>query len=116
MRTHTDYYVPMERLLPPVIQRDVNTQRKKMVSVCFFFKQKTAYEMSECDWSSDVYSSDLHDAFFFSSRRRHTRFLNVTGVQMCALPIDVFFFSSRRRHTRFLNVTGVQTCALPIDH
>src|SRR5210317_2036895 len=29
-----------------------------------------------------------------------------------------FFFSSRRRHTRFLNVTGVQTCALPIygDH
>src|SRR6056300_1433308 len=28
--------------------------------------------------------------------------------------IFVFFFSSRRRHTRFLNVTGVQTCALPI--
>src|SRR6056300_907896 len=47
--------------------------------------------------------------FVFSSRRRHTRFLNVTGVQTCALPI-----SSRRRHTRFLNVTGVQTCALPI--
>src|SRR6188508_195665 len=30
-------------------------------------------------------------------------------------PLDyVFFFSSRRRHTRWLNVTGVQTCALPI--
>src|SRR6056300_1779388 len=26
-----------------------------------------------------------------------------------------FFFSSRRRHTRFLNVTGVQTCAPPIS-
>src|ERR1043166_9786878 len=26
----------------------------------------------------------------------------------------VVFFSSRRRHTRFRNVTGVQTCALPI--
>src|SRR6056300_121573 len=26
----------------------------------------------------------------------------------------LFFFSSRRRHTRFLNVTGVQTCAHPI--
>src|SRR5881397_4091246 len=26
-----------------------------------------------------------------------------------------FFFSSRRRHTRWLNVTGVQTCALPIS-
>src|SRR3546814_9532933 len=25
----------------------------------FFFKQKTAYEMRMCDWSSDVCSSDL---------------------------------------------------------
>ena len=25
-----------------------------------------------------------------------------------------FFFSSRRRHTRYMPVTGVQTCALPI--
>ena len=25
------------------------------------------------------------------------------------------FFSSRRRHTRWLQVTGVQTCALPIS-
>src|SRR5881397_758297 len=29
--------------------------------------------------------------------------------------ISFFFFSSRRRHTRWLNVTGVQTCALPIS-
>src|SRR3546814_10387430 len=27
--------------------------------VCFFFKQKTAYEMRISDWSSDVCSSDL---------------------------------------------------------
>ena len=27
----------------------------------------------------------------------------------------VFFFSSRRRHTRCADVTGVQTCALPIS-
>src|SRR3546814_10690650 len=26
---------------------------------CFFFKQKTAYEMRMSDWSSDVCSSDL---------------------------------------------------------
>ena len=26
----------------------------------------------------------------------------------------LFFFSSRRRHTRYISVTGVQTCALPI--
>src|SRR3546814_5939223 len=29
---------------------------------CFFFKQKTAYEMRISDWSSDVCSSDLTDA------------------------------------------------------
>src|ERR1044072_6360628 len=27
---------------------------------------------------------------------------------------DFVFFSSRRRHTRYISVTGVQTCALPI--
>ena len=27
----------------------------------FFFKQKTAYEIYQCDWSSDVCSSDLTD-------------------------------------------------------
>ena len=27
----------------------------------FFFKQKTAYEIYQCDWSSDVCSSDLVD-------------------------------------------------------
>ena len=26
----------------------------------FFFKQKTAYEIYQCDWSSDVCSSDLY--------------------------------------------------------
>ena len=31
------------------------------LSFCFFFffKQKTAYEIYQCDWSSDVCSSDL---------------------------------------------------------
>src|SRR3546814_8370963 len=35
---------------------------KKMqcVTIVFFFKQKTAYEMRISDWSSDVCSSDLH--------------------------------------------------------
>ena len=30
-----------------------------LVSFFFFFKQKTAYEIYQCDWSSDVCSSDL---------------------------------------------------------
>src|SRR3546814_1361708 len=29
--------------------------------LCFFFKQKTAYEMRISDWSSDVCSSDLQN-------------------------------------------------------
>src|SRR3546814_13333947 len=33
-----------------------------MMMYFFFFKQKTAYEMRISDWSSDVCSSDLHDA------------------------------------------------------
>ena len=35
-------------------------KKVRMVYVMFFFfKQKTAYEIKECDWSSDVCSSDL---------------------------------------------------------
>ena len=33
----------------------------QMSYVFFFFKQKTAYEIRNCDWSSDVCSSDLVD-------------------------------------------------------
>ena len=32
---------------------------KHGVLIFFFFKQKTAYEIYQCDWSSDVCSSDL---------------------------------------------------------
>src|SRR3546814_14951457 len=36
------------------------TSRKIWVNaICFFFKQKTAYEVRISDWSSDVCSSDL---------------------------------------------------------
>ena len=31
----------------------------RCVLFLFFFKQKTAYEVRNCDWSSDVCSSDL---------------------------------------------------------
>src|SRR3546814_2775770 len=34
-----------------------------MLCCCFFFKQKTAYEIRISDWSSDVCSSDLLPAF-----------------------------------------------------
>ena len=37
----------------------------------FFFKQKTAYEIKECDWSSDVCSSDLALAAYLERRQDH---------------------------------------------
>src|SRR6188508_1156359 len=150
----------------------------------FFFKQKTAYEMAQCDWSSDVCSSDLtglqrerpaHPAPAFSpgcrqgpggerervrseerrvgkeciepcrsgwwafrSRKKASAPRRSSAIRSPAAtaggswaPASIesaatlargrwgrsaiaFFFSSRRRHTRWLNVTGVQTCALPI--
>src|SRR3546814_5255309 len=42
----------------------------------------------------------------------------VAGCDMGVIVLFVyyaFFFSSRRRHTRCALVTGVQTCALPIS-
>ena len=44
-----------------------------VVFVFFFFKQKTAYEIYQCDWSSDVCSSDLLNfADFAGSTVVHT--------------------------------------------
>src|SRR3546814_15925789 len=41
-------------------------------AVVFFSKQKTAYEMRISDWSSDVCSSDLLNAFFLLLDRPET--------------------------------------------
>ena len=64
----------------------------------FFFKQKTAYEIYQCDWSSDVCSSDLGvvrvgidaacgEAFLHlngGSERRHH--YDVVGIEF--VPVD----------------------------
>src|SRR5213082_3696231 len=36
-------------------------------------------------------------------------------IVFICIRFNFFFFSSRRRHTRLCQVTGVQTCALPIS-
>ena len=38
-------------------------------------------------WASRWWGRGVRVFFFFSSRRRHTRYISVTGVQTCALPI-----------------------------
>src|SRR5213596_4209905 len=46
----------------------------------FFFKQKTAYEIRPCDWSSDVCSSDLPAGEMLKRSKRSTRTLSRTSV------------------------------------
>src|SRR3546814_15170272 len=46
-----------------------------LLSLLFFFKQKTAYELRISDWSSDVCSSDLKE-----SARKVRRLTRRTGV------------------------------------
>src|SRR5210317_1178151 len=55
-----------------------------------------------------------HLTFFFSSMGRHTMFLNVTGVQTCALPIRLFFFFKQKTAYEISECDWIQTCALPI--
>ena len=40
--------------------------------------------------------------------------LRIKSLAINVLPLVFVFFSSRRRHTIYGTVTGVQTCALPI--
>ena len=60
----------------------------------FFFKQKTAYEIYQCDWSSDVCSSDLVDLVterLQVPERRACRVLSqprTTQRRMCEPPDD----------------------------
>ena len=70
----------------------------------FFFKQKTAYEIYQCDWSSDVCSSDLAiNATLFGTAR-----LGMVMAQEKALPT---VFSHKERGTdipwvSLLSITG----------
>src|SRR5213080_4665333 len=50
------------------------------VCVFFFFKQKTAYEIPLCDWSSDMCSSDL---------KKKTAY----EIALCDLRSHVFHFT-----------------------
>ena len=45
------------------LKKKKKKKKKKKNIIFFFFKQKTAYEMCDSDWSSDVCSSDLAGEF-----------------------------------------------------
>ncbi len=61
--------------------------------IFFFFKQKTAYEIYQCDWSSDVCSSDLDDYVnqikqFGAKHRRSSRWLNASSFEIDVNNLD----------------------------
>src|SRR3546814_1707427 len=69
---------------------------------CFFFKQKTAYELRISDWSSDVCSSDL-EHLDLDMPRIGEIFLDVDGVVAeCSLRLLL----ASRHHFRHLPGLG----------
>src|SRR3546814_1200668 len=63
------------------------------ICLCFFFKQKTAYEMRISDWSSDVCSSDLS-----ISEMLGPRIASIRRVPGCGWP-SISEMLGRRRVT-----------------
>src|SRR3546814_10748813 len=51
-----------------------------LMILLFFFMQKTAYDMSISDWSSDVCSSDLYDSFYRAKAMWHDELADVTEL------------------------------------
>src|SRR3546814_7052740 len=66
------------------------------VVCCFFFKQKTAYEMRISDWSSDVCSSDLFRHAPVHPRPRGYRDAGPEGgLTMSNQPMTLFGLAQR---------------------
>ena len=63
--------------------------------VVFFFKQKTAYEILTCDWSSDVCSSDLgpsENRYFFTKKFWSSILSEIVSQTHVGVVIDVVNF------------------------
>ena len=63
--------------------KEKENEKKKRKKKIFCYKQKTAYEIYQCDWSSDVCSSDLIITKIFfnlNSIRYYTFLFLIVGV------------------------------------
>src|SRR3546814_2244656 len=85
----------------------------------FFFKQKTAYEMRISDWSSDVCSSDLIEAFSFGQIADASGSIkgsfNITGTTenpsvLGGLVFNEAAFTHTRSEERRVGKECVSTC------
>ena len=65
---------------------------------------------------SDIYVTDTMALVLRLERRRLSPKVKAIFADERVLQVGIIFlfFSSRGRHTRYISVTGVQTCALPI--
>src|SRR3546814_18319030 len=80
---------------------------------CFFFKQKTAYELRISDWSSDVCSSDLHaPAFIDQSDDLHEIDLILDHPDALALNLLGQFWSGELQLVLHLHLGNVRIGAL----
>src|SRR3546814_9473294 len=85
---------------------------------CFFFKQKTAYEMRISDWSSDVCSSDLLtenpdeavDAGFFRARIAEAVCLRRESLRLDDVSDAWRVVHSERAQERSVGKECVSTC------
>ena len=71
-----------------MVEFHILIKNKIFFYVLFFFKQKTADEIKECDWSSDVCSSDLIDLNHSSKRD-----INRIGLYGNYGSLRIFFFT-----------------------
>src|ERR1051326_232055 len=84
----------------------------------FFFKQKTAYEIKECDWSSDVCSSDLDLNVPAGEWRQHHTTGEAADLVNQLDPIAVLKMHSRRIvgvHQHRITRRGVERINLGVD-
>ena len=72
------------------------------MGVIFFFKQKTAYEIKECDWSSDVCSSDLILGMSESAVSHQLRMLRLLKLVKFRKEGRVVYYSLDDEHIRHL--------------
>src|SRR3546814_10583676 len=84
---------------------------------CFFFKQKTAYEMRISDWSSDVCSSDLYNTRLYRNDPDNTpwdyaapRLKNEELAPAFADDPDPVWRGHRRSEERRVGKECVSTC------
>ena len=81
------------------------------VIVFFFFKQKTAYEIKECDWSSDVCSSDLTPAKMITVVKKQAPTQTNKAAPVCPNPRQMENINEPNAN---IVVSEVSKIALPV--